>query len=109
MTDAAALQLASTSFDLVLGADVLYSKGRDFDKLFATVRLLLQRGGHGAAFVTAYQHRSSHRSLEALLHLWWGRPRIASHVIQRIMNPGFWSCTPSHDVASIARHITQFI
>ena len=37
-TDAAALRLASRSFDLVIGADVLYSKGRDFDRLLATAR-----------------------------------------------------------------------
>lgn len=70
-TDAAALRLASCSFDLIVGADVFYSKGRDFDRLLATVRLLLERSEGGAGvFVTAYQHRSAHRSLEALLQLW---------------------------------------
>ena len=70
-TDASALELASRAFDLVVGADVLYAKGRDFDHLLATVRLLLERAeGPGATFVTAYQHRSAHRSLEAFIELW---------------------------------------
>ena len=70
--DAPTLRLASVgSFDVVVGADVFYSKGRDFDRLFATVRLLLERSENAAGvFVTAYQHRSAHRSLEALLRLW---------------------------------------
>jgi hypothetical protein len=81
-TDAASLRLASRAFDVIIGADVFYSKGRDFDRLLATVRLLLERseGGKGV-FVTAYQHRSAHRSLEALLQLW-------GLEVRRVWQPG---------------------
>ena len=40
--DAEAVALAKTGFDVVIGADVLYGKSRDFDALFATARLLLK-------------------------------------------------------------------
>ena len=43
----------------------------DFDALLSTVALLLGRSPLGAArFVTAYQHRSGHRSLHVLLDRW---------------------------------------
>ena len=57
-------------FDVVVGADVLYGKSRDFDALFATARLLLEnapRENAPGVFVTAYQHRASHRSIESSL------------------------------------------
>jgi predicted nicotinamide N-methyase len=73
--DKHALALASERFHVVLGADVLYAKARDFDKLFATVSLLLRRGGENdkhknendfvPLFVTAYKHRASHVSIES--------------------------------------------
>ena len=68
--DAEAVALAKTGFDVVIGADVLYGKSRDFDALFATARLLLEnapRENAPGVFVTAYQHRASHRSIESSL------------------------------------------
>ena len=68
--DAEAVALAKTGFDVVVGADVLYGKSRDFDALFATARLLLEnapRENAPGVFVTAYQHRASHRSIESSL------------------------------------------
>ena len=68
--DAEAVALAKTGFDVVVGADVLYGKSRDFDALFATARLLLEnapRENDPGVFVTAYQHRASHRSIESSL------------------------------------------
>ena len=67
--DAEAVALAKTGFDVVIGADVLYGKSRDFDALFATARLLLENAPrrNEGVFVTAYQHRASHRSIESSL------------------------------------------
>ena len=74
--DVEAVALAKTGFDVVVGADVLYGKSRDFDALFATARLLLEnapRENAPGVFVTAYQHRASHRSIESSLATWPGR------------------------------------
>lgn len=62
--------------DIILGADVFYDT-RDFEDVLATVRWLLERpgGGGGGVFITAYQHRSAHRSLEFLLAKWGLRCR----------------------------------
>ena len=81
--DEHALNLANERFHLILGADVLYAKAKDFDKLFATVRLLLLKGEEYCCekdcksknetekqkpvFLTAYKHRASHRSIESVL------------------------------------------
>ena len=67
--DAEAVALANVGFDVVIGADVLYGKSRDFDALFATARLLLENAPrkNEGIFVTAYQHRASHRSIESSL------------------------------------------
>ena len=54
---------------LILGADVLYSS-EAFEPLLATVHAILHRGGPGSRFVTAYQWRSGHRSIEFLLQKW---------------------------------------
>lgn len=54
--------------DIVLGADVLYNSS-DFDDLFASVAFLLQRKP-GAVFITAYEPRSGHRSIEFLMVKW---------------------------------------
>eukprot|EP00250_Pteridium_aquilinum_P033750 c620_g1_i2 orf=341-976(-) len=54
--------------DIVLGADVLYSAA-DFDDLFATVAFLLQTKPE-AVFITAYEPRSCHRSIEFLMVKW---------------------------------------
>jgi hypothetical protein len=61
--------LAKTGFDVVIGADVLYGKSRDFHAVFATARLLLENAPsrNEGVFVTAYQHRASHRSIESSL------------------------------------------
>eukprot|EP00850_Spirogloea_muscicola_P005721 SM000026S08970 [mRNA] locus=s26:794061:795394:+ [translate_table: standard] len=54
--------------DIVLAADVLYDSA-DFEDFFVTLRLLL--GSRlGAAAMIAYQHRSSHRSIEFLMAKW---------------------------------------
>jgi len=53
---------------IVLGADVLYAN-KDFDDLFATVKFLLQ-GMPDSVFITTYQPRSGHRSLEYLMAKW---------------------------------------
>ncbi|MCO5573617.1 hypothetical protein L7F22_053728 [Adiantum nelumboides] len=53
---------------IVLGADVLYSAS-DFDDLFATVAFLLQKKPE-AVFITAYEPRSGHRSIEFLMVKW---------------------------------------
>jgi predicted nicotinamide N-methyase len=67
--DAEAVALAKTGFDVVIGADVLYGKSRDFHAVFATARLLLENAPsrNEGVFVTAYQHRASHRSIESSL------------------------------------------
>ena len=67
--DVEAVALAKTGFDVVVGADVLYGKSRDFDALFATARLLLEKAPrrNEGVFLTAYQHRASHRSIESSL------------------------------------------
>ena len=67
--DAEAVALANVGFDVVIGADVLYGKSRDFDALFATARLLLEKAPrrNEGVFLTAYQHRASHRSIESSL------------------------------------------
>ncbi len=54
------------SFDLILGADVLYST-EDFDDLLLAVARLLNSHGPGCSFITAYHDRSIHRSLAAHL------------------------------------------
>lgn len=54
--------------DIVLGADVLYSAA-DFDDLFATVAFLLRMKPE-AVFITAYEPRSGHRSIEFLMAKW---------------------------------------
>ncbi|KAI5075178.1 hypothetical protein GOP47_0009254 [Adiantum capillus-veneris] len=54
--------------DIVLGADVLYNAS-DFDDLFATVASLLQKKPE-AVFITAYEPRSGHRSIEFLMVKW---------------------------------------
>ncbi|KAH7292085.1 hypothetical protein KP509_29G051100 [Ceratopteris richardii] len=54
--------------DVVLGADVLYNSS-DFDDLFATVAFLLQKNP-AAVFITAYEPRSAHRSIEFLMAKW---------------------------------------
>lgn len=54
---------------LILGADVLYSS-EAFEPLLATVHAMLHKGGPGSLFVTAYQWRSGHRSIEFLLQKW---------------------------------------
>eukprot|EP00897_Mesotaenium_endlicherianum_P004509 jgi/Mesen1/4086/ME000214S03268 len=54
--------------DIVLGADVLYDTC-EFEGLLATARGLLESFPR-ASFITAYQHRSGHRSLEFLLAKW---------------------------------------
>lgn len=53
---------------IILGADVLYQSD-DFDDLLATVSYLLH-GTPNAVFITTYQHRSGHRSLEYLMAKW---------------------------------------
>ncbi len=55
--------------DVLLGADVLYDSA-EFEPLLATVAFLLRRAPPGAAFVTAYQQRSRHASLEWRLEHW---------------------------------------
>ncbi|CAK9881738.1 unnamed protein product [Sphagnum jensenii] len=67
-------QWDATSFTLrrpsqiILGADVLY-ESRDFDDLFATVKFLLQ-DMEDSVFITTYQRRSGHRSMEYLMAKW---------------------------------------
>lgn len=53
---------------IVLGADVLYAS-KDFDDLLATVKFLLQ-GMPDSVFITTYQPRSGHRSIEYLMAKW---------------------------------------
>ena len=55
--------------DIILGADVLYDSAC-FEPLLATVAFLLRRGAPGCTFVTAYQQRSRHASLEWRLQHW---------------------------------------
>eukprot|EP00899_Mesostigma_viride_P015358 jgi/Mesvir1/23823/Mv10631-RA.1 len=55
-------------FDFILGADVLYDSA-DFDDLFATVTFFLQRCPK-AKFITAFQHRSGHHSIQFCLYKW---------------------------------------
>jgi hypothetical protein len=85
--------LALPPQDVLLGADVLYDSAgvlvctplrivtsdaratdcatrAEFEPLLATVAFLLRRGSAGASFVTAYQHRSRHASLEWRLAKW---------------------------------------
>eukprot|EP00850_Spirogloea_muscicola_P004237 SM000018S03602 [mRNA] locus=s18:213057:214431:- [translate_table: standard] len=54
--------------DIVLAADVLYDSAV-FEDFFVTLRLLLG-SRPGAAAMIAYQHRSSHRSIEFLMAKW---------------------------------------
>ncbi|RKO93519.1 putative methyltransferase-domain-containing protein [Blyttiomyces helicus] len=56
-------------FDWITGADVFYDPA-DFDDLFATVALLLRRSRAEARFLTAYQERSSRRSVRHLMDKW---------------------------------------
>ena len=56
-------------FDIILGADVLYAS-EDFEDLFATVYSLLRLRQGSTRFITAYQQRSLHHSLEFLLCKW---------------------------------------
>lgn len=53
---------------VVLGADVLYAS-KDFDDLLATVKFLLL-GMPDSVFITTYQPRSGHRSIEYLMAKW---------------------------------------
>ena len=55
--------------EVLLGADVLYDSA-EAEALLATVAFLLRRAAPGAAFVTAYQQRSRHASLEWRLEHW---------------------------------------
>ncbi|KAI8906497.1 putative methyltransferase-domain-containing protein [Powellomyces hirtus] len=54
------------AFDYVLGADVFYEPEM-FDTLLATVVYILKKSPPSAAFITAYQERSSRRSVQHLL------------------------------------------
>ncbi|BBN09227.1 methyltransferase-like protein 23 [Marchantia polymorpha subsp. ruderalis] len=54
--------------DIVLGADVIY-QNTDFDDLFATVSFFFA-GRPDAVFITTYEKRSGHRSVEYLMAKW---------------------------------------
>jgi hypothetical protein len=57
----AASDEAMGHFDLILGADVLYSS-EDFDPVLATVAAIMDRNP-AAVFITTYQERSTRRTL----------------------------------------------
>ncbi len=65
--------------DWLLGADVLYDSA-EFEPLLATVAFLLRNAPPGAAFATAYQHRSRHASLEWRLAKWVRRGSLCERV-----------------------------
>ena len=67
--------------DVLLGADVLYDSAC-FEPLLATVAFLLRCGNPGCRFVTAYQQRSRHASLEWRLQH-WVRPLRAAALVLR--------------------------
>jgi hypothetical protein len=71
--------LALTPQDLLLGADVLYDSA-EFEPLLATVAFLLRNAPPGAAFATAYQHRSRHASLEWRLAKWVRRGSLCERL-----------------------------
>ncbi|TPX65720.1 hypothetical protein SpCBS45565_g04917 [Spizellomyces sp. 'palustris'] len=62
-------------FDFILGADVFYEP-RDFDDLIASVAYMLSQSRPSAKFITAYQERSSRRTVQPLLEKWNLRCRI---------------------------------
>nr|KAJ3420334.1 hypothetical protein HK105_005799 [Polyrhizophydium stewartii] len=66
--------VGESGFDVILGADVMYDP-KDFEALLATVAFVLERSPPHAVFVTAYQERSSRRSVQALLDKWGLRAR----------------------------------
>lgn len=72
--------LRHESFDLIVGADVLYS-GENFDDvLFAVAGLLA--AAKGSSFLTAYQERSPHRCLAAHLEKYSLVAEVMDYVIE---------------------------
>ncbi|KAI8816303.1 uncharacterized protein EV422DRAFT_489527, partial [Fimicolochytrium jonesii] len=57
------------SFDFIIGADVFYEPA-SFDDLLATVAYILMHSLSTAEFITAYQERSSRRTIQHLLDKW---------------------------------------
>ncbi|KAG2180762.1 hypothetical protein INT44_003769 [Umbelopsis vinacea] len=55
--------------DWILGSDTFYDPA-DFEKLLMTVSYIIQRHNKNAKFITAYQERSSKRSIQLLLDKW---------------------------------------
>ncbi|KAL3676139.1 hypothetical protein R1sor_026087 [Riccia sorocarpa] len=66
--DVETCSLLDAGVDFVLGADVIY-QNTEFDDLFATVSYLL-KGRPGSVFITTYEKRSGHRSVEYLMAKW---------------------------------------
>jgi predicted nicotinamide N-methyase len=60
--------LLSCKFDFIFGSDIFYNPCH-FDSILATVFYVLKRNPN-ACFITAYQERSSKRTLEPLLRHW---------------------------------------
>ncbi|KAI8581647.1 hypothetical protein K450DRAFT_230516 [Umbelopsis ramanniana AG] len=55
--------------DWILGSDTFYDPA-DFEKLLMTVSYIIHRHNKNAKFITAYQERSSKRSIQLLLDKW---------------------------------------
>ncbi|ORX45461.1 hypothetical protein DM01DRAFT_307571 [Hesseltinella vesiculosa] len=62
-------QLWQTKIDFILGSDTFYHPP-DFEKLLMTISIVIQRHNPQCRFITAYQERSSKRSLQYLLDKW---------------------------------------
>ncbi|KAH8554265.1 putative methyltransferase-domain-containing protein [Umbelopsis sp. PMI_123] len=57
------------SIDWILGSDTFYDPV-DFEKLLMTISYIIHRHNKKAKFITAYQERSSKRSIHLLLDKW---------------------------------------
>ncbi|GAB5588102.1 hypothetical protein Unana1_03002 [Umbelopsis nana] len=55
--------------DWILGSDTFYDPA-DFENLIVTVAYVIHRHNKNARFITAYQERSSKRSIQHLLDKW---------------------------------------
>ncbi|KAI9304989.1 putative methyltransferase-domain-containing protein [Cunninghamella echinulata] len=62
-------QWKNKKIDYILGSDTFYDP-KDFDKLLMTVAYIIHHHYSSCKFITAYQERSSKRSIQFLLDKW---------------------------------------
>ncbi|CAO3649724.1 unnamed protein product [Cunninghamella blakesleeana] len=70
-------QWNNNKIDFILGSDTFYEP-KDFDKLLMTIAYVIHHHNPSCKFITAYQERSSKRSIQFLLDQWSLQCRLIS-------------------------------